>query len=287
MNDTEKRPGRLQAVLQFPLTRIAVGFLAIALIAFPILVAANAVHLHGIAFASMHLLSGLAAWGIYLVYVKIIERRQATELEPRLLVPQFAKGFGIGVALYCITIGALWLGGAYQATGLNPGEAVLTVFINALGAALLEEMAIRGVVFRIMEGSLGTWLALAISALFFGLLHAINPGANWRSVLGIALQGGLILAAAYVYARNLWLAIGLHCAWNFTSGGIFGAEPKSRSLLSAQVQGPEWLTGGPDGLDASLAAVLICLAATIAFLLLARRRGHIMAPSWRRNRPAE
>ena len=280
MNEIEKRPDKLESVLQFPLTRMVIGFLAIALIAFPILVAANAAHLHGIAFASMHLLSGLAAWGIYLVYVRVIERRKAAELEPRLLVPQFTRGFAIGVGLYCVTIGVLWLGGAYRATGLNPNEVALTVFINALGAALLEEMAIRGVVFRIMEGSLGTWLALAISALFFGLLHAINPGANWQSVLGIALQGGLILAAAYVYARNLWLAIGLHSAWNFASSGIFGADPKSHSLLTAQVQGPEWLTGGADGLDASLAAVLVCLAATVAFLLLARRRGHIMAPFW-------
>ncbi|HEV2111503.1 MAG TPA: type II CAAX endopeptidase family protein [Gammaproteobacteria bacterium] len=285
MNEIEKHPGRLQSVLQFPLTRMAIGFLAIALLAFPILVTANAAHLHGVAFAAMHLLSGLAAWGIYLVYVRTFERRKATELELRWLMPQFAKGFAIGVGLYCVTIGVLWLGGAYQVTGLNPAEAVLAVFINALGAALLEEIAIRGVVFRIMEGSLGSWLALAISALFFGLLHAINPGANWQSVAGIALQGGLILAAAYVYARQLWLAIGLHCAWNFAGGGIFGAERKSHSLLSAQVRGPEWLTGGQDGLDASLAAVLICLAATVAFLLLARRRGHIMAPFWSRSRP--
>lgn len=284
MNDAQRRPDRLQAVLQFPLTRMAIGFLAIALIAFPILVVGKDARLHGVAFASMHLLSGLAAWGIYLVYVRFLEKRKVTELEPRLLLPQFATGFAIGAALYCVTIGILWLSGAYQALGLNPAQAVFAVFINALGAALLEEMAIRGVVFRIMEGSLGTWLALTISALFFGLLHAINPGANWQSVLGIALQGGLILAAAYVYARNLWLAIGLHCAWNFVSGGIFGSDPKSHSLLSAHLQGPEWLTGGPDGLDASVVATVVCFAVTVGFLLLARRRGHIMAPFWRRNR---
>ncbi|HET7175894.1 MAG TPA: type II CAAX endopeptidase family protein [Gammaproteobacteria bacterium] len=280
----ERRSGKLWAVLQFPLTRMAIGFLAIVLFAFSILAGASALHLHGLAYATMHLLSGLVAWGVYLVYVRVLEHRTAAELELPHSMPRFAKGFGIGLVLYCVTIGILWLSGTYQVAWLNPNQAVLAVFINALGAALLEEIAIRGVVFRIMEGSLGTWLALAISALFFGLLHAINPGANWQSVLGIALQGGLILAAAYVYTRNLWLAIGLHCAWNFASGGIFGSDPKSRSLLAAHLQGPEWLTGGPDGLDASVVATLICLAATVGFLLLARRHGHIITPYWRRNR---
>jgi len=90
-----------------------------------------------------------------------------------------------------------------------------------------------------------------------------------------------LLAAAYVYARQLWICIGLHCAWNFIDSGVFGASGKAHSLLAAEVQGPDWLTGGGSGLNASLVAVLICLAATVVFLLLARRRGHIMAPSWR------
>lgn len=284
MPDTDAKPGRLQAFLRFPLTRMLIAFGAIVLLAFPILAAASALHLHGLAFAAAHLLSALVAWGVYVAYVCILERRPVAELELHVLLPQFTKGFAVGVAMYCATIGILWLSGIYQATGLNPGAMVLTVFINAVGAALLEEIAVRGVVFRIMEGGLGTWLALAISALFFGLLHAINPGANWQSVIGIALQGGLVLAAVYVYARQLWLGIGLHCAWNFASGGIFGSDPKSHSLLAAHLQGPEWLTGGQDGLDASVVATLICLAATVCFLLLAQRRGHIMAPFWRSSR---
>jgi len=32
-----------------------------------------------------------------------------------------------------------------------------------------------------------------------------------------------MLAAAYAWSRNLWLPIGIHFAWNFTEGGVFGA----------------------------------------------------------------
>src|SRR5215469_7339457 len=104
----ERRPGKWWAVLQFPLTRILIAFGAIVLFAFPILAAASAMHLHGLAFASLHLLAALVAWGIYLLYVRWLERRPATELQVALLLPQFTKGFAIGVGLYCITVGILW-----------------------------------------------------------------------------------------------------------------------------------------------------------------------------------
>lgn len=282
----EQRPGKLLAVLQSPPIRILIAFGAIALVAFPILAGASASHLHGLAFAAAHLLAALLAWGIYLAYVRLLERRKLVEFPPGGLLPQFAQGFAVGLALYCATIGILWLSGVYSVSGVNAEHAVLAVFVNALGAALLEEIAVRGVLFRIMEEGLGTWIALAISAAIFGLLHAMNPGASWISVAGIALEAGLLLAAAYVYARQLWICIGLHCAWNFTEGGIFGtivSGSKSRGLLLGKLQGPDWLSGGQFGTETSLVAVLVCLTATVVFLLLARRRGHIMAPSWKRS----
>lgn len=280
--NSEQRSAKLWAILQFPLTRILIAFGAIVLFAFSILVAASAAHLHGLAYAAAHLLSALVAWGVYVIYVRRLERRSPVELALSGSLPQLAKGFGIGVALYCVTVGILWLSGAYGADGLNPAEAVFAVLVNSLGAALLEEIAVRGVLFRIMEGSLGTWIALGISALIFGLLHGINPGANWISITSIAVEAGTLLAATYVYARQLWIGIGLHWAWNFSGGGIFGGEPKARSLLAAHRQGADWLSGGQNGLDASLVTMLLCLAVCVTFLVLAQRRGHIMAPFWKR-----
>jgi uncharacterized protein len=283
MNDIEKRPGRLRAMLQFPLTRIVIALGAIALFAVLVFASASAMHLHGLAAACAQLLVGLGAWGIYLAYVHLLETRSATELPLPDMPRQFAQGFLIGAALFATTVGILWLAGAYSVQAVNPADVMLAPLVGALGAAFLEELAVRGVLFRIIEESLGTWWALALAALIFGLLHGLNPGAGWNSVAAIALESGILLAAAFVYARNLWLGIGLHCAWNFTEGGVFGASVsggKGHGLLSAEFLGPAWLTGGQFGPEASLVAVLVCLPAAVALLLLARRRGHIMAPFW-------
>jgi len=273
---------KLRAFMYFPLMRILIAFALIVAWAAPMFFFAHQAHLRGVAAGAAHLLNGLGACAIYLAYVRFYERRAATELKAASLLPQFLKGFGIGTGLFCSCVLILWLSGAYVVTMVNSPMALLAPFLGALGAATLEEIAIRGVLFRIMEEWLGTWTALILSAVIFGLLHAVNPDSNWRGLLGIALEGGVILAAAYVYGRQLWICMGLHCAWNFTDGGIFGVGPKAHSLLSADIRGPDWLTGGADGLDTSLVAVLLCLAVSVAFLLLARRCGHIMAPSWRR-----
>jgi hypothetical protein len=55
-----------------------------------------------------------------------------------------------------------------------------------------------------------------------GAGHAFNPGATVISSIAIALEAGVLLAAAYVVTGRLWFPTGLHAAWNFTEGSLFG-----------------------------------------------------------------
>ncbi len=154
-------------------------------------------------------------------------------------------------------------------------------------AAFVEEIITRGIIFRITEESLGTWLAVVISALFFGLSHIFNPESSWFAALCIAVEAGVLLAAAYITTRRLWLPIGLHFAWNFTQGGIFGVPVSGGrvdGILESSLSGPERLSGGKFGAEASIFAVLVCTSMAIYLIVRAVRNGQIIRPFWARTK---
>ncbi len=225
--------------------------------------------------------------GIYAVYVRLIERRPVSEFSGHAALAEFGSGLLVGSLLFCLVMLALWILGALEITGMNPWLLLFPPLLGALLAGFMEEILIRGILFRIIEESLGTWIAMAVSAVIFGLLHIFNPGATLVSTIAIALEAGILLAAVYAYTRRLWMVIALHAAWNFTEGGIFGANVSGGSahgLFISQFHGSALLTGGKFGPEASLPAVLICLAAGIVFLMLAYRQGNFVQPIWRRRR---
>jgi hypothetical protein len=154
----------------------------------------------------------------------------------------------------------------------------------AVCQAVIEEVLVRGFIFRVLSVGTGTWIALLLSAALFGALHASNPGATAFSSIAIALEAGVLLAAAYVVTGRLWLSIGLHAAWNFTEGSIFGMSvsggKQSASLISGTLSGPAMLTGGAFGPEASIVAVLVCLALAVLLLQHAVRSGRIERPPW-------
>ena len=83
--------------------------------------------------------------------------------------------------------------------------------------------------------------------------------------------------------RNLWLPIGLHAAWNFTQGGIFGVPVSGlpdHGLIDSTLRGPEILSGGPFGLEASVIALVIASAAGVWFVVRAIRAGKLVGPMW-------
>jgi len=173
-----------------------------------------------------------------------------------------------------------------QSIGYLPSAATLVGL--GLVPAFMEEILIRGIVFRITEDSLGTWLAMVISALLFGFLHILNSGATWFAAVCIAVEAGVLLAAAYVTTRRLWFPIGLHFAWNFTQGGIFGVAVSGitvHGLLKSTLTGPELISGGEFGAEASIFAVINRTAVAILLIVIAVQNGQIIRPFWSRRKP--
>ncbi len=217
-----------------------------------------------------------AATALYRLLVQWVERRPAVELARKPGAALGFLGFAIGALLFCGVISLLWLIGAAQLAGFGDTTRLAGSLSAAMMAAVGEELLFRGVLFRILERATGTLTALSVSALLFGLAHIANPNATLFSSLAIAIEAGLLLGLAFVATRNLWFPIGIHLAWNFTQGGIFGASVSgfaSHGLVKTVFLGPDSLTGGAFGPEASVISLALCVALALAFALRARKRG--------------
>ena len=222
----------------------------------------------------------------YLVLVRWVERRTPSELSLGSLVPHGIVGVLAGALLFSAVVGVLWLLGSYHVTGTNAHADWLgALLVVGLGAGIGEEIMFRGVLFRITEEGLGTGWALLVSAVFFGAVHIANPGATLWSSAAIAIEAGLLFGLLFHVTRSLPLCMGLHAAWNFMQGTVYGipvsGTPADGWLVSTR-SGPDWLSGGVFGAEASVIALGLCTLCTIALLLLAMRRGSLVRPCWRR-----
>ena len=216
----------------------------------------------------------------YLLLVRWIERRQPAELAPRRLLPDGIAGVLAGLLLFSAIAGMLWLAGSYHVNGIDPHAPwVLALLVTGLGAGIGEEIVFRGVLFRIVEEGAGTWWALAVSALFFGAVHLGNPGATLWAATAIVIEAGLLFGLLYHVTRSLPLCMGVHAAWNFTQGTIYGipvSGSAAHGWLVSSRSGPAWLSGGEFGAEASVLALGTCALCSLGLLAVAWRRGSIV-----------
>ena len=199
---------------------------------------------------------------------------------PRLLLGGLALALAVMAASYAL----IALVGGVEITAGDPWLTALTSSLGlAVIAGVVEELFLRGVLFRVSEEYLGTWLALLVSALFFGFLHLANPQASLWAGVAIALEAGISLAAVYVLTRSLWAAIGMHVGWNLSESllgvPVSGNEPSG--LITTTFTGPDWVTGGAFGMEASAIVVGVWLSVAVILLVLAHRRRLLVAPRWR------
>lgn len=210
--------------------------------------------------------------------------------------PAWWREFGIGVATAAVAFGLIFLAfrllGWIDFTGYGWERVGSRPFLIAIGAYFLkmaavgyyEELLSRGYhLTNMLEGFTfggeagrrrAMALALFTSSLVFGLLHAFNPDFGVASLVGI-LIAGLILGIPYLLTGRLGYSIGLHFAWNFVQGAVFGFPVSGmvfrESLIQHRVTGPDWLTGGGFGPEAGvLPLVILALVGGYSVVLVAR-----------------
>jgi membrane protease YdiL (CAAX protease family) len=157
-------------------------------------------------------------------------------------------GFLLVTVLFLIIAGVLVMAGVLK--WKNPGEPLwgmlLRGLILALVLAVFQEILFRGIALGIFLRAMRPATALGLSAVFFALVHFLNPppgltvadpdaagvgfellwkiGSQFseaRGVFGIfspLLALGFVLAYARWRTASLYLPVGLHAGWIFVTG---------------------------------------------------------------------
>jgi len=209
--------------------------------------------------------------GLYTLFVRWFEKHWAQDLPLDKSLPHTGIGLGVGLGYFIVVVALMMAFGVYRIVGTgHEWSDILDSFFVFLLVAIGEELVFRGVLFRWIDEKWGFIVALVVSALVFGLVHISNDNASWWSSVAIAIEAGLLLGAIYKYSGTLWAPIGVHWAWNFSQGNIFGFKVSGTdagaSLLYSDVSGSEWLSGGAFGAEASVIAVVVG-AAVSAWLI--------------------
>lgn len=225
-------------------------------------------------------------FAVYIGLVRLVERRSVSELALPGMGRELGIGLLVGAGLYSACILILMVMGIYRIEGINPVSYLLPAIVLPLSSGIFEELLFRGVLFRILEEWQGSWISLIVSSSVFGLVHLMNPAATLLGAIFISVEAGILLAAAYMLTRRLWMSMGFHIAWNYTQSGIFSGVVSGGyvqpGLVKPAIDGPALLTGGTFGVESSVIAFLLCTTAGVILLIMAVRRGHVVPPSWKR-----
>jgi hypothetical protein len=227
---------------------------------------------------------------VYKLLIVRLGERPRDDLPVRSALKSLGLGLLTGALLFSAVVGVAAAVGVYRITG--PGDSsrfALQLISAGVIPGFMEELAVRGIIFRWLEEFAGSWAALIITSALFGLIHISNPNATWFSSFAIAVEAGILLGGAYMLTRNLWLPIGLHAAWNVMQGAVFDVPVSgipAHGLVQAELSGPALLSGGSFGLEASVIALVIVTASGVGFVWVAVRRGDLVQPWWVRRREA-
>jgi membrane protease YdiL (CAAX protease family) len=178
------------------------------------------------------------------------------------LLGGFAFGFLYLTGIFLI----LWIAGYVDVTtgGLDAQtlKGMLTYLVVFTVAGTLEELANRGYFFQaLIEGTRALIAILGLS-LVFSLGHIPNEDFSWIAGLCLFTQG-VLFGLAYLKTRSLWIPIGIHVAWNWTQGSLWGIKVSgtkiSNTLLESVPKGPELLSGGSFGIEGSLITLIVTI----------------------------
>lgn len=238
---------------------------------------------HDAWFPTDFLLDGALSFGAALVSawtMSKVERRAFLEygLPLRAMFRRhFWQGilWGFGASLVMVILLRLFGAASLNGVALH-GQALVTSALLWAAAFLLlgfaEEFAYRGYSQVTLSGGMGFWPAAVLLSAIFGAVHYFfKPMENWMDGLSVGLFG-LFWCFTLWRTGSLWFAVGFHAMSDYADMVLF-AQPNTGNngqsltghLLNVSYHGPDWLTGGPRGTEASAFEFVILGVLFLAF----------------------
>ncbi|MBV9529289.1 type II CAAX endopeptidase family protein [Sphingomonas sp.] len=284
----EQRP-TWKRIVQFPLVAMVIAILVV-LLCFTACVLLAEFVLPAIPGFSQEMKFDLIAMillvAAYLLVIRRLGRYPRNDYRDPAALRRLGLGLFGGLAIFSASVAVAALLGVYRITGEGDFSGLLPALTaSAIFPAINEEMLFRGILFRWIEEFGGSWLALFVTSGLFGAAHLMNPNASPIAAVGIAFEAGVMLGAAYMLTRSLWLPMGLHAAWNFAQGEIWDipvSGTKVHGIVVARLAGDPLLTGNGFGLEASLICIVVATLFGLWLLWLAIRKGELKRPMWSR-----
>ena len=217
--------------------------------------------------------------------VKVIEKRSFSSIgfNKNNWLKKYSLGFLIGLAMMSIIVLILFPFGyitveknPIQPVGISAIASVLVILLGWIIQGATEEIVTRGWLLNVLSTKYNIGVGLLISSTLFGLMHLTNPNVNYIAVINIILVG-LFYGLYVIKTNDLWAVCGMHSAWNFAQGNIFGFKVSGLdvsvgSLIDLNLVGSDFVTGGIFGPEAGITATFILLASIGILLFIDKKR---------------
>lgn len=217
--------------------------------------------------------------------VKVIEKRSFSSIgfNKNNWLKKYSLGFLIGLAMMSIIVLILFPFGyitveknPIQPVGISAIASVLVILLGWIIQGATEEIVTRGWLLNVLSTKYNKGVGLLISSTLFGLMHLTNPNVNYIAVINIILVG-LFYGLYVIKTNDLWAVCGMHSAWNFAQGNLFGFEVSGLdvsvgSLIDLNLVGSDFVTGGIFGPEAGITATFILLASIGILLFIDKKR---------------
>ena len=191
----------------------------------------------------------------------------------------FWKGALWGLLMPSAVILLIFLFHGYRVDGLSESGIALAKFAGLwffanLLIGITEEIMFRGYFMYTLSDAVGFWAAAIFESIGFGALHYFTkPYERWEDWFSVTLLT-ILVTLALRRTGSLAFPIGMHAAFDFSFiyiySGMNGGEFAVGRLLNAQFPGPNWLTGGMLGPEASWFAFLVVIVAIVLLHLTYR-----------------